>query len=77
MGEEGDETIILNSSGQREDITIQHTQMGKTTTRYLHPDISTFIGGWEVDLTFSGKQYTDFHGGLERLKVMLLFIINR
>jgi hypothetical protein len=32
------------------------TQMGRTTTRYLHPVISTFVDNWETDLTSSGKQ---------------------
>jgi hypothetical protein len=31
-------------------------QMGRTTARYLHPVISTFITDWESDLTSSGKQ---------------------
>ncbi len=32
------------------------TQMGRTTARYLHPVISTFISKWETDLTSTGKQ---------------------
>jgi hypothetical protein len=32
------------------------TQMGRTTSRYLHPVISTFIVKWETDLTSSGTQ---------------------
>ena len=30
--------------------------MGRTTARYLHPAISTFIANWEADLTSSGTQ---------------------
>jgi hypothetical protein len=32
------------------------TQMGRITTRYLHPVIPTFITDWAGDLTSSGKQ---------------------
>jgi hypothetical protein len=32
------------------------SQVGRTTTPYLHPVISTFIVDWETDLTSSGKQ---------------------
>jgi hypothetical protein len=31
-------------------------QMGRTTARYLHPAISTFIAAWEADLTSTGTQ---------------------
>jgi hypothetical protein len=37
-------------------INRKDTQMGRATTRYLHPAISTFIDNWESDLTSSGKQ---------------------
>jgi hypothetical protein len=44
---ERDEDEITNS---------KDSQMGRITTRYLHPVISTFIINWETDLTSSGKQ---------------------
>ncbi len=37
-------------------INSKDVQMGRNTTRYLHPDMSTYITAWEADLTSVGTQ---------------------
>jgi hypothetical protein len=42
---------------EEEEVTdSKDVQMKRTTVRYLHPTMSTFIADWEDDLTSSGKR---------------------
>ncbi len=46
---ERDEDEVTNS---------KDAQVGRITTRYLHPAISTFINNWETNLTSAGKKHS-------------------
>ena len=61
---DGDQTLWMTTAQagfpitrDEEEVTNgKDAQMGRITSRYLHPVISTFITDWASDLTSSGKQ---------------------